>query len=134
MAVTTTNCGASTAVGSAMVTVPVYVPAVNDAVCNAIAIGMQGPLREQVVELPTVGASQLTDEVAVRLSVPVPRLPANRFWVAPADPGTVETVKAVCVRTSLGAACNAAAPSRRNNPNFAKENFSRTTYVLLLFT
>ena len=78
-AVTTTNCGASTAVGSAMVTVPVYVPAANDAVCKAIAIGMQGPLREQVVEFPTVAASHGTDEVAVRLRVPSPRFPANKF-------------------------------------------------------
>ena len=70
----------------------------------------------------------VTDEVAVRLSVPSPRFPASTVWVAPSDPGTTATVNAVCVSASLGAACNAAAPSRRNSPYLAKEKFFRTTW------
>jgi len=108
--------------------VPVYVPAANAEVCNAIATGMHGPLSEHVVDVPTVGTSQVTDEEAVRLSVPSPIFPASRVWVVPFDPGTTDTVNAVCVRVSLGAAFAAAAPSRRNNPNFAKEKFLRTTW------
>jgi hypothetical protein len=127
IAVTETNCGAFTALGSEIVTVPVYVPAANDAVWSAIATGIQGPFSEQVVVAPTVGASHGTDEDAVRLSVPSPTLPASTVWVAPFDPGTTDTVNAVCVSTSWGAAFAAAAPSRRNNPYFAKEKFSRTT-------
>jgi hypothetical protein len=110
-----------------MVTVPVYVPAANVEVCSAIATGMQGPFSEHLVDVPTVGTSQVTDEEAVRLSVPSPRFPASTVWLAPFDPGTTDTVNAVCVRTSLGAALAAAAPSRRNNPYFAKEKFFRTT-------
>jgi hypothetical protein len=41
-------------------------------------------------------------------------------------------VNAVCVSASLGAAFDAAAPSKRNNPYLAKEKFFRTTRVLLL--
>ena len=75
-----------------------------------------------------LGTSHGTDEVAVRLSVPSPRFPASTVWVAPFDPGTTATVNAVCVSASLGAACNAAAPSRRNSPYLAKEKFFRTTW------
>src|ERR1700693_1247089 len=125
--VTVTDCGASRALGSLMVTVPVYVPAASDAVSNAIAIGMQGPLSEHVGGFLTVEPSQGTDDEVVRLSVPSPIFPASTVCVAPFDPGTTATENAVCVRTSWGVAFAAAAPSKRNNPYFANENFFRPT-------
>src|SRR5258708_1643459 len=90
-------------------------------------MGMQGPFKEQVVLLPIVGASHGTEDVAVRLSVPLPTFPASTICVSPFDPGTTATVNAVCVRTSCGAALAAAAPIKTNNPYFAKEKFFRTT-------
>ena len=65
-----------------------------------------------------VGASHSTDDVAVRLSVPLIGVPGIHCLGHPIRSRTTATVKAVCVRTSCGAACAAAAPNRRNNPYF----------------
>src|SRR5450755_3095406 len=98
--VTITNCGASTALGSVMVTVPVYVPAASEPVWSAIETGMQLPLKEQECFAPMLGTSHGTDEDVCRLSEPSPRFPASTVWVSPFDPGTTATVNAVCVSAS----------------------------------
>ena len=46
--------------------------------------------------MPTVGASQVTLEEAVRLSVPVPMLNASRVCVGPLDPWATGTMSVVC--------------------------------------
>src|ERR1035437_9076974 len=112
--------GASTALGSLTVTMPVAVPAGRAEVFKANWSGVQRPLRplcdEQARCAPAgEGTIQGTDEEGVlRLSVPSAALYPSAVWARPWAPGTMEPGRAVDdSRRKRGAALR---PAAQRNP------------------
>ena len=105
--VTAIVCGASVALASETVTKPVYDPFASEAVLNAmLTIEQLCPGKaEQVVPAPIVGLIQGTEELAVRLKLPVPALVVAMVAVGPLEPTAIDTgPTVVSASRSLGCA------------------------------
>ncbi len=90
--VTVMVCGASTALGSLTVTIPVEIPAASPEVLSAKVSGKQVPLRVvQARCVPMLAPIQVTEEVAARFSDPSPMLYASTVCALPLAPCAIET-------------------------------------------
>jgi hypothetical protein len=104
-------CGASTALGSLTVTMPVTVPAGSAEVFKAGCSGVQMPDRDAHARwAPTEPAIQEADEVRLRLSEPSAALYASTAGALPLAPCAMETGPTVDnTRRKRGAALRPAA-------------------------
>src|ERR1035438_5100167 len=122
-------CGASTALGSLTVTIPVTVPAGSAEVFKASCSGVQVPDRDAHARwAPTEPAIQATDEVRLRLSEPSAALYASTVCALPLAPWAMETGPTVDdTRRNRGAALRPAAPRKPATASAAAHLFTRPT-------
>src|SRR6202035_5377071 len=95
---------------------------------------MQLPFNEQGCGAPMLADSQETEEVALKFNTPSPRFEASTDCAGPFCPGTIETVSAVVVRPSRGAALSSDVKvSKRTKPQYEMQRFLRITRTPLVW-